>query len=362
MIPPRIFGTPIVAPGGDSELCRRSSGRNIHNLEHFGLLFGVTPFLREGRMMTKVLRRIASVAAVSALVGSSFMLTASASAATAAASYWSFNEVAAASPAIDSIGGNNGVASGSPEPAPSTDVPFSSGGNTGSMQFDGQNYFKVNNTVGDSFSICAWIKTSSTGGTNHWENAPIVDSEMGGFDYDFGFGVTSNGNLAFGNGGDFAGGGSGDATVPGIKVVNDNLWHHVCVSRNNTNGEIVLYVDGAQDAVGVTGTGLVTRNSEAWIGHGQDGNAPFVGLIDEVRFYTAVITPADVQELFAPPPPVEEEEEQEESPSEPEVTFIAENNLADTGGVLSLALPIGAFLLLSGLATWGVARSRAKQL
>jgi hypothetical protein len=322
----------------------------------------VIRLLRESHMMTNALRRIASVAAVSALVGSSFLLAASASAATAAASYWSFNGAAAAAPAVDSIGGNNGVASGSPVPEPSTDVPFSTGGNTGSMQFDGQNYFNVNNTVGDSFSICAWIKTSSTGGTNHWENAPIVDSELGGFDYDFGFGITGNGNIAFGNGGDFAGGGSGDLTIPGVKVVNDNLWHHVCVSRNNTNGEIVLYVDGAQDAVGVTGTGLVNRNSEAWIGHGQDGNAPFVGLIDEVRFYTAVITPADVQELFAPPPPVEEEEEQEESSSEPEVIFIAENNLAATGGVVTPALPIGAFLLLSGLATWGVARSRVKQL
>jgi hypothetical protein len=320
------------------------------------------PFLKEDHMKTSAFRRIASVAAVSALVGSSFLVTASASAATAAISYWSLNETVAASPAIDSIGGNNGVASGSPEPAPSTEVPFSTGGNNGSMQFDGQNYFKVNNTVGDSFSICAWIKTSSTGGTNHWENAPIVDSEMGGFAYDFGFGVTGNGTLAFGNGGDFAGGGAGDLTVPGVKVVNDNLWHHVCVSRNNTNGEIVLYVDGAQDAVGTTGTGLVTNNSEAWIGHGQDGNAPFVGLIDEVRFYAAVITPADVQELFAPTPPVEEEEEQEEGSGEPEITYIADKSLAATGGVVSPALPIGAFLLLSGLATWGVARSRAKRL
>lgn len=310
-------------------------------------------------MNSSIIRKIAAVAAASSLVGASFLVTASASAATTAINSWSLNETVAASAAVDSIGGNNGVASGSPEPAPSTEVPFATGGNTGSMQFDGQNYFKVSNTLSADFSICAWIKTSSSGGNNHWENAPIVDSEMGGFDYDYdyGFGINGNGNLAFGNGGDFVGAGQADATVPGIKVVNDNVWHHVCVSRNNTSGEIILYVDGAQDAVGTTGTGLLISNTEAWIGHGQDGNAPFVGLIDEVRFYGAVIAPADVQAAFGGTLPVEEEEEvTEEETAGPEVTFTVEKTLAVTGGTMNPSLLIGVLLLLAGSATWVVAR------
>ncbi len=311
-------------------------------------------------MKIRTVRQLASIAAVSALVGSSFLVTASASAATAAINSWSFNESVAAAPAVDSIGGNNGVASGSPEPTPSTDVPFATGGNTGSMLFDGQNYFKVTNTLGADFSICAWIKTSSVGGNNHWENAPIVDSEMGGFDYDYGFGINANGTLAFGNGGDFGGAGQADATVPGNKIVNDNAWHHVCVSRNNTSGEIVLYADGAQDAVGNTGTGLLISNTEAWIGHGQDGNAQFVGLIDEVRFYGAVIDAADVQAAFAATTPVDEEEEVvEEEAAGPEVTFTVEKTLAVTGGAVSPALLIGALLVVSASVTLVVAKVRS---
>lgn len=301
-------------------------------------------------MATKNLRKITSIAALSVLVG----LTTAASAAPAL-HYWSLNESVQGADVLDSIAANNGEAFGSPNPVPSSEVPFSERGNSGSMIFDGQNYYRLNNTLSSDFSICAWIKTASTGGGNHWENAPIVASETGGFAYDYGFGVDGSGRLAFGNGGNITESAQADVTISGEKTVNDNLWHHVCVTRNNTNGEVNLYVDGALDKTGTTGVGLLTSNREVWIGHGQDGNQPFVGHIDELRFFQTVLTPAEVQEDFSPTPVVIEEEEG----SGKEVDSSPKEELADTGESTDLALLIGVCFLLAGITTVGLSRRRS---
>lgn len=301
-------------------------------------------------MAKKNLRKFTSIAALSVLVG----LTTAASAAPAL-HYWSLNESVQGAEVFDSIAANNGGAFGSPNPAPSSEVPFSERGNSGSMIFDGQNYFKLNNTLSSDFSICAWIKTASTGGGNHWENAPIVASETGGFDYDYGFGIDGSGRLAFGNGGNITESAQADVTISGEKTVNDNLWHHVCVTRSNTNGEVNLYVDGALDKSGTTGVGLLTSNREVWIGHGQDGNQPFVGHIDELRFFQTVLTPAEVQEDFAPTPAVIEEE----NGSGEEVDSSPKEELADTGNSTDLPLLLGVCFLLAGLLALGLSLKRA---
>jgi hypothetical protein len=297
-------------------------------------------------------KAIGAFAASVALIGSSLIIGQAATAATTVTNSWSFNETTAGDSAVDSVGANNGVAVGNP--TPSTDVPYSNNSNTGSMQFDGSNYYVVSNSLGSDFSICAWIKTSSSGGTNHWENAPIADSEIGGLAYDFGFGINSSGFLSFGNGGDIPNAGTGDATVTGNKVVNDNAWHHVCVSRNNSSGEDVLYVDGTQDTVGNTGTGLVIDNNQIWFGNGQDGNSQFVGNIDEVRFYTSVIAPAEVQALFdeskTAPPVVD--------PTDPVVLYDSKAALAETGGTFDSSLVIGAILMLVGSTALVVSKAR----
>jgi len=166
------------------------------------------------------------------------------------------------------------------------------------MQFDGQNYFEIANPLSADFTICAWIKTLSTGGDQHWVGANIVDAETGGFALDYGFGINNEGKLMFGNGGILNGSGA-DANTMGNTVVADNIWHEVCVTRNNATGENILYVDGNQDATGFTGTGLVNSNSLARIASGTDGAAPFVGLIDDLRFFQSVVPAAEIAARFA---------------------------------------------------------------
>lgn len=312
----------------------------------------------KSKLAVKSTRKVLALV-TAGLIASSFPL--SAQAAPTEISRWKFDEQTAGAAAQDSVGGINGNANGNPYPTPSTDVPYTSPANPGSMFFDGQNYYEVANNLAADFSICAWIKTASTGGDWHFTAANIVDAETGGFALDFGFGIESQGRLIFGNGGNIIGQGDADANVVGTKVVNDNAWHHVCVSRNNTTGENILYVDGAQDAVGITGVGLVNSNPLLRIAGGFDGNAPFVGNIDDLRFFSNVVSAADVASIFTPAPVVEEEPlvlEEEET----EVRILASSGaLADTGVTTWPSFLAGALLLSVGATSLVLQRSAKKQ-
>jgi LPXTG-motif cell wall-anchored protein len=202
--------------------------------------------------------------------------------------HWAFDETVAGSNAEDSVGSNDGVPTN--DPAPSTDVPSVSFDDARSASFNGSNYFTFDRPVSTDFTVCAWVKTTSTGGgVNHWTSAPILDSETGGVAYDLGFGVGNGGKLMFGNGG-LVDGNLVDRQVNGTTTINDDAWHNVCATRNNSNGEVDLYVDAKLDGSGTTGTGPLTSNAHARVGYGYDGAALFQGLIDDVRIYDVVLT------------------------------------------------------------------------
>lgn len=205
--------------------------------------------------------------------------------------YWKFDETSSTSDAVDSNGSNTGSQSGSP--IATTTVPYVNFSDTGSRGFDGTNYFTVARPVQDDFTICAWIKTASTGGgTHHWESAPIMDSETGGLAYDFGFGIGNGGRLMYGNGGTY------DTQVNGTTVVNDNVWHNVCATRNKTSGAVKLYVDAVLDGSGTASGGTLSSNANARIGYGYDGAAHYVGLMDDIRVYGTDLSQTQLLSIF----------------------------------------------------------------
>lgn len=221
---------------------------------------------------------------------------------------WTFDGIATGDNAQDTIGTNTAVpgSNASSKPQPSNDVPPVSYTDTASMQFDGSNYFTINNPVSKNFTICAWIKTASSGGgTSHWTSAPIMDSEVGGVAYDFGFGVGNGGKLMFGNGGVHPGNdpdttsANWDQQVNGTTTINDNAWHNVCVTRDGDTGQNILYVDAQADGSGFSGIGTQRQNSHARIGWGYDGAALYQGLIDDVRVYDGVLTQTQLTNLTA---------------------------------------------------------------
>jgi len=205
--------------------------------------------------------------------------------------YWPLDEDSSASDAVDAIATNTGFQTGAP--GVSTDTPPVNFADTGSRAFDGDNYFTIDRPVQDNFTICAWVKTTSTGGgTAHWTSAPVMDSEVGGLANDFGFGIGNGGRLMYGNGGSF------DFQVNGTTIINDNQWHNVCATRNGSTGAVKLYVDAQLDGSGTTSTGTLNQNAHARIGYGYDGAAHYVGLIDDVRAYDTDLSQGQLQSLF----------------------------------------------------------------
>ncbi|MEY3473162.1 MAG: hypothetical protein RLY22_665 [Actinomycetota bacterium] len=286
--------------------------------------------------------KLKTLGRISALVGIALIFavsTTGAIAASVATNQWKFDEATAGAAAVDSVGSNSGTAFGNPAPQPSTEVAYTSPSNPGSMQFDGQNYYEVANTLSADFTICAWIKTLSTGGDWHWIGANIIEAEVGGYGLDYGFGIDNEGKLMFGNGGEMNGAGN-DNNVKGMTVVADNTWHEVCVTRNNTTGEIILFVDGNQDASGFTGVGLLTANPVARIASGTDGAVPFVGLIDDLRLYTQVLPGTEIASNF----------------ETDEVIYQSGVGLANTGNDSRALLALGGSLLLAGAGAIAFAR------
>ena len=86
----------------------------------------------------------------------------------------------------------------------------------------------------------------------------------------------------------------------------DGLWHHVVVVRDFANSEVTLYLDGAVVST-KAGTLFAFLDVEA-AALGQkhtdvstfDSGSAFVGLIDDLRVYSAMLAPVHALELFQP--------------------------------------------------------------
>jgi len=228
--------------------------------------------------------------------------------------HWTFDDDTLVDGADGSHGGDAVLdTSNCIPPTSSTDVPPSVG--TGrSLSLDGRSCLVITNPfratadhgVITNFTICSWINTTSQGtGRNHWNSAPILDGEVGGIANDFGFGLSETGKLTFGTG---RANRTNDERIDGSTTVNDGKWHHVCVTRDATKsaGNVLLYVDGALEAStssngrGGSNQDAPTASPIAHIGWGQDDyHNKFVGLMDDMRTYDAVVDAAGIANLYA---------------------------------------------------------------
>lgn len=106
--------------------------------------------------------------------------------------------------------------------------------------------------IGDDFTFCAWINSTQVGaGLNHYQLMYIVSTETGGLNNDFGFGINSAGKLAYGDGDLFG----SDITIATTQSVNTGNWIFVSVTRQKSNGEVKLYINGVLDTTGTCNVG-----------------------------------------------------------------------------------------------------------
>ena len=147
--------------------------------------------------------------------------------------------------------------------------------------------------ISDSFTYCAWINTTEVGnGINHYELMYIVSTETGSLNDDFGFGIDSDGKLAYGDG---SFGGS-DITICSEAYVNTGEWIFVAVTRDKDTGTVILYINGIADTVGTCNIGN-TLSTATYVLIGSETDYPgytFGGNIGGILGNTSVLTPEEI--------------------------------------------------------------------
>jgi hypothetical protein len=169
-------------------------------------------------------------------------------------------------------------------------APCSSGGSA--LSFDGvDDHFSIARIVQDSFTIEAWIKTStpSRTGTFFYEGTQLIWADVPGMAEDFAVAILNN-DLTFGVGN---GTGVNDSQIQSFDSVTTGEWTHVAVVRNESGKTISLFVNGMQESSkGSANTNPLNSPMQITIG-GVLNN--YQGIMDEVRFWNIARSEADIQ-------------------------------------------------------------------
>ena len=86
-------------------------------------------------------------------------------------------------------------------------------------------------------------------------------------------------------------------------TVNDNTWHFASATRNNSNGELTLYLDGILQDNNFSGTGVIDNIQPLTFGrYAQTGINYFSGLGNEISVWNTVLTQSEIQDYMNCPP------------------------------------------------------------
>lgn len=171
------------------------------------------------------------------------------------------------------------------------------------LAFDGvDDFVRISNSLPASFTISCLIKTTQLfpQATFSYDGTGIIWSDVGGSANDFVIGGTRStggvNRLSF-----FVG--SGNVTTTGNQEISTGEWTHLAVSRNATNGEVRLYVNGIFDGSATGGTAVLNGNPNIHIGGNTLDSRYFNGAIDDVRFYSRVLSQGEISTLLPSTPP-----------------------------------------------------------
>jgi len=81
-------------------------------------------------------------------------------------------------------------------------------------------------------------------------------------------------------------------------IINDNSWHHIAGTFDNTTKKMKVYVDGKQDAEAIVNRPIqYTLGNDFHIGSMQ-GSRNFLGAIDELRVYNEALDESEIKKLL----------------------------------------------------------------
>jgi len=186
-----------------------------------------------------------------------------------------------------------------------SDVTSAEGGETGpsltcagyALQFDGlASYAVVMRVVQDDFTLEAWIKTHAPAiaGANIWDGSgllyadqPYKPNQTVGVD-DFGTSMLK-GKFAFGVG-------NPDTTLIGTTDINTGAWVHIAATREKSTGTLRVMVNGVLDGARTVTAQTRSLTAPIYVTLGAniiDGHY-WSGIMDEVRMWNVVRTPAEI--------------------------------------------------------------------
>ncbi|MDZ7661486.1 LamG domain-containing protein [Thiohalophilus sp.] len=163
--------------------------------------------------------------------------------------------------------------------------------------FDGNDDYvdvpNLSDNLNGTASLAFWIRTTQTGNNTAWQAPGITGVEQSGGTDDIFWGwIDAAGRIGITVG--------NDNSAKSNTVINDNLWHHIVLTRNATNGEYKIYIDGNLDTSGTIASGTIGTEYSS-IGRIEDtGGSPeyFQGELDEILIFDSVLADSEVQQGY----------------------------------------------------------------
>ncbi len=93
--------------------------------------------------------------------------------------------------------------------------------------------------------------------------------------------------------------------VPSSPDALRSQWHHWIFVRNSTTGEKMIYLDGTLYGSAVPSETPISGVDRFYIGSGDNGGSPYVGLMDEVKLYDRALSEEEILWLAGVQAPID---------------------------------------------------------